>query len=88
MNEANSELITAAHDAEHVLELTKAMAYAAIANSAYADWGNLRNEQRQIDITEVTTGGYYKAITVTVRWDGKINRRREFKLFTQVARTN
>ena len=86
MNEANSELITAAHDAEHVLELTKAMAYATIANSAYADWGDLRNEQRRIDITEASD---YKTIKVTIKWDGKNNRLgREFQLFTQIASTD
>ena len=86
LNEANSELITAAHDAEYVLEQTKAMAYVAIANSSYTDWGVLRNEQRQIDVVS-GAGDYIKTITVTIRWNGRNGRQREFQLVTQIART-
>ena len=93
LNEANSELMTAASDAEYVMEQIKALStvdftaidsYAAPAKLTDPATEHLRNEDILVD---PGTGSTIRTITVTVRWIGRNARPRQFQLVTQIAST-
>ena len=93
MNEANSELITAASDAEYVLEQIKACAYIDIDSYTVPTeltnplTAHLRNEQIPPPLVVGSDDDPIRTVTVTVRWSGRNGFPRAFTLVTQIART-
>jgi len=93
MNEANSQLMTAASDAEYVMEQIKALptitftdidSYAVPAELTNPATEHLRNEDITVDRG---TGSTIRTITVTVTWTGRNGRQGQFRLVTRIAKT-
>ena len=95
MNEANSELITAASDAEYVMEQIKALptsdfnaidSYTVPAELTNPATGRQRLTNEHIDVNK-GTGSNIRTITVTVTWSRRNGTPPPFQLVTQIART-
>lgn len=88
MNESNNNLVTAANDAQYVLEQIKARTYDDIDdfinNFNPNEFNNLKGET--ITFPDTTIGTSIATIIVNVRWTER-QRVRDFRLSTRVART-
>jgi prepilin-type N-terminal cleavage/methylation domain-containing protein len=84
LNEMNNNAVTAANDAQYVLEQMKQLPYTQINNYSPPVFTNLHNETipkpTVIDIT-----GSIKQVTVNVNWTER-QRNRSFSLSTRFAR--
>lgn len=93
MNEANSQMIIAAHDAEYVMEQIRALptdsfdaldAYIVPQNLTDPATSRLRNETITVD---PGSGFNMRIVNVTLEWNERKNRRRQFSLLTQITLT-
>jgi prepilin-type N-terminal cleavage/methylation domain-containing protein len=88
LNESNNNLVTAANDAQYVLEQIKARTYGDIGDFINKfkpdEFSNLKDEK--ITFPDTTIGVSIATIIVNVRWTEK-QRVRDFRLSTRVAFT-
>lgn len=87
MNEANNNLVTAANDAQYVIEQIKGLAYGSISsfvnNFDQSQFTNLHNEAV---IPNASVGSQIADLSVNVTWTER-GRNRQFGLSTRIART-
>ena len=82
VNQANSNLITAANDAQYILEEMKGLAYSQLSSYTPLNLTNLKNENITL-IKNINTS--ISTITVNVNWTERQSPR-NFSLSTRIAR--
>jgi prepilin-type N-terminal cleavage/methylation domain-containing protein len=82
LNETNNNLVTAAHDAQYVLEQIKGVAYSDITSYTAPSLNNLNNET--ITIT-FEPGSKVTGVEVDVGWT-QMQGERHFVLYTRFAK--
>ena len=84
LNASNKELLTAANDAQYVLEQIKSRAFSdIIGDYAPPDLANLQNETISVP-TEASISSRVKEVTVNVSWTDKRRRARSYVLTTRI----
>lgn len=84
LNDTNNEMVTAAGDAQYILEQMKSLAYDDIDSYTPPSFAHLLNETIPSPIiTQVSQD--VKEVTVSVNWTDKRGRARTFSLTTRFA---
>jgi Tfp pilus assembly protein PilV len=84
LNSSNKELLTAANDAQYVLEQIKSRAFSQIESYSPPVFTNLLNENIPAPTVTVVSSRV-KQVTVNVSWTDKRRRTRQFALTTRVV---
>ena len=82
LNESNKEALTAANDAQYVLEQIKSLAFSQIESYTPPVFTNLEDENIPAPVVTVISSRV-KRVTVNVSWTDKRRRARSFALTTQ-----
>jgi type II secretory pathway pseudopilin PulG len=84
LNASNKELLTAANDAQYVLEQIKSRAFSdIIGDYAPPNLANLQNETISVP-AEASISSRVKEVTVNVSWTDKRRRARSYVLTTRI----
>jgi hypothetical protein len=84
LNASNKELLTAANDAQYVLEQIKSRAFSDILGDyAPPNLANLQNETISVP-AETSISSRVKEVTVNVSWTDKRRRARQYELTTRI----
>ncbi len=84
LNASNKELLTAANDAQYVLEQVKSLAFSQIESYTPPVFTNLLNESIPVP-TVSSISSRVKQVTVNVSWTDKRRRTRDFSLTTRIV---
>ncbi len=86
LNASNKELLTAANDAQYVLEQIKSRAFSdIIGDYAPPNLANLQDESISVPAeTSIGSSGRVKEVEVNVSWTDKRRRAREYVLTTRI----